>query len=38
VKFTRLKFPPAFNKVFGLNTNFAAVTQVDNTGNPVKTQ
>ena len=26
---------PAFNKVFGLNTNFKAVTPIDNTGKPV---
>ena len=31
----QLKFSPAFNKVFGLNTNFKAVTPIDNTGKPV---
>jgi hypothetical protein len=27
----------AFNKVFGIKTNFAAVTPIDNTGKPVVT-
>jgi hypothetical protein len=31
----QLIFSPAFNKVFGLNTNFKAVTPIDNTGKPV---
>ncbi len=35
VNFMRLTFPPVFNKFFGFNTNFKAVTQIDNTGKPV---
>jgi hypothetical protein len=35
VNFMQLSFSPAFNKVFGLNTNFKAVTPIDNTGKPV---
>jgi hypothetical protein len=31
----QLNISPAFNKVFGLNTNFNAVTPIDNTGKPV---
>jgi hypothetical protein len=35
VNFIQLKISPAFNEVFGLTTNFKAVTPIDNTGKPV---
>jgi len=30
-----LKFPAVFNKFFGLNTNFKAVTPLDDHGDPI---
>jgi hypothetical protein len=33
--FMRLNFRPVFNKFFGFNTNFKAVTPLDDNGKPV---
>jgi hypothetical protein len=34
----QLNFPAVFNQAFGINTNFAAVTPLDDHGNPVTPQ
>jgi hypothetical protein len=38
VNFMQLNFPAVFNQAFGTNTNFAAVTPLDDHGNPVTPQ
>jgi hypothetical protein len=35
VNFMQLKLPAVFNKFFGFNTNFKAVTALDDQGQPV---